>query len=236
MDFKLFGPVHLAILAAVPGAAGTLAFVARRRPEMTRFLRLCLAGFLTLSGLVWYGSIARREWSTCFPESLPLHLCDLTLWLTVIGLFSLSPTVTELAYFWGLSGSAMAVLTPDLGGKVPFFVACAFFLLHGGVVASLLFLVGTGLFRPRSGAVGRALLWLNVYLVAIGVFNHFFGTNYFYICRKPAHASLLDFLGPWTWYILSGELLAWLLFSFLNLSFSRKVASNGADLTRGKPN
>ena len=191
---------------------------------MARPLRLALGVWLLLFGLIWYAHVARLRGGDCFPHELPIQLCDLVLWLTVAGLFSLSQTVLELAYFWGMSGSVMALLTPDLGRGAPMFAVCTFFILHGGVVASLLFLTGSGIFRPRPGSPLRALLGLNLYLAGVAGVNAAFNTNYFYICYKPSAPSLLDLMGPWPWYILWGELLACLLFSFLWLPFRRPAA------------
>ncbi len=71
-----------------------------------------------------------------------------------------------------------------------------FFLEHGGVMASLLFLVWAGLARPRPGCVWRTFGLLNVYAALIGLFNLVFHTNYMYLCRKPASASLLNLFKP----------------------------------------
>jgi uncharacterized membrane protein YwaF len=48
----------------------------------------------------------------------------------------------------------------------------------------------------------------NFYALCLGLINQALGSNYLYLCNKPAHSSLLDYLGPWPWYILSLELMA----------------------------
>jgi hypothetical integral membrane protein (TIGR02206 family) len=157
-----------------------------------------------------------------FPEGLPLELCDLTLWLTVVSALTLRPAPFEFAWLAGLGGSLMAVLTPDLWAPPLSYPTIYFFLAHGGVIASLLFLVWSGLARPRPGCVWRALCLLNVYAALIGIFNAMFHTNYMYLCRKPSSASLLDLFGPWPFYIAAGEATAGIMFWLLWVPFRNK--------------
>jgi uncharacterized membrane protein YwaF len=54
------------------------------------------------------------------------------------------------------------------------------------------------------------------------------GSNYGYLCRRPARPSPLDFLGPWPWYVVVGELLALVGFCLLYLPWklaARKPAA-----------
>ena len=48
----------------------------------------------------------------------------------------------------------------------------------------------------------------NLYAALMLLLNHLWGTNYGYLAHKPSQASLLDYCGPWPWYLLSMEVVA----------------------------
>ena len=218
-DFVLFGPAHLAILATIPFAAFVLARFASRR---ARVVRLALGVSLAANELVWYAYRFHTEGNR-LPEGLPLQLCDLALWLTVAALLTLKPRSYEAAYFLGLGGSGMAVLTPDLWAPSWSYPTWYFFLAHGGVMVGVLFLTWTRLVRPRPWCVLRALAVVNLFALVVGTFNAMFHTNYMYLCRKPEGASLLDYLGPWPWYLVAGEIVTLALFWLLWLPLRRRA-------------
>ena len=218
MAFPIFGPVHLAILAAVPLAAATLAALARRHPGAATPVRRSLAAAIALLELGWYVH-ALGNGQVRPPHGLPLDLCDVVLWLTVLALVAPRPWALEIVYFLGLAGSGMALLTPDVGAELASWEAAKFFVAHGGVVAAILYLVWTGALRPRPGAWWRVFLYLNAYAAFVAIFDARFGTNYMYLREKPESGTLLDLLGPWPWYVLAAEPLALLLLGALQLPF-----------------
>ena len=217
-DFVLFGPLHWSILAAIPLLGWVLAIWGRRNAATARGIRLAAGWFLLVNELGWYGyKLYHEGWR--FPEGLPLQLCDLALWLTVVAALTLKPLACELAYYFALAGSSQAVLTPDLWAPALSYPTIYFFSAHGGIIAVVLYLIWARLARPRPGSVRRAFLTGCAFAAMVGLFNALFRTNYMYLCRKPASASLLDYFGPWPVYIATGQLLALALFTLLWLPF-----------------
>jgi hypothetical integral membrane protein (TIGR02206 family) len=65
----------------------------------------------------------------------------------------------------------------------------------------------------------RAMLAVNILAAVVGAFDLLFKANYMYLRAKPRNPSLLDFLGPWPWYIATSEGIALLVFTLLYLPF-----------------
>lgn len=215
-DFRLFGPLHGALIAAVPVAGLALTAACRRRPRQARF---AVAAALFVNEAVWWTWRFSTEGNR-FPEGMPLQLCDLAIWATILALLTLNRWACDVTYYIGIAGAAQAVLTPELWAPALSYPTAYFFAAHGGTIAAALMLVWSGTVRP--GPPWRALAAVNAWAAAVGAFNAVFGTNYMYLCRKPASASLLDMLGPWPVYIASGECLAIALFWLMYLPFARQ--------------
>lgn len=220
VNFQLFGVAHLSILSATLVLAAALAVVQRHLSSSTKSVRLGFATVLLLDTL-WWDAFQALHGQLTFPAHLPIELCDIALYLTLISLFTLSPMAFDFAYYLALAGTAMALLTPDLWERFPSVGTVQFFVAHGLVVAANLFLVWSRLARPRRGSVVRAMLCLNLCAALDGAFDWIYRINYMYLRAKPRHPSLLDLFGPWPWYILATEGVALGLFLLLYLPFSR---------------
>jgi hypothetical integral membrane protein (TIGR02206 family) len=209
----LFGPAHLGMLAAVPVVGGLLAWAHRKFPARSRAIRLGLGVVLLANTVIFY------RWShpLSFPGDMPLELCDFSLFLAILSLFTLKPAFFDLAYFWALAGASMALLTPNLTEPFPSFGTVEFFVTHGLTVAAVLYLLWSHQARPRTWSVLRAMIGINIVALIDGPFDYFFGTDYFFLRAKPANPSLLDYLGPWPLYILTTEGVALILFLLLYL-------------------
>lgn len=158
----------------------------------------------------WVGEqvadVVEDIWSTRF--TLPLQLTDVVSLIAVVALWRPRPLLVELTYFWALTASLQATLTPDLARTFPSVFYFTYFTYHAGaIVAACLLVYGRRLY-PRPGAAWRVLAVTLAVAAVAGIANVLTGGNYMYLRHKPVHSSLLDLMARWPWYILETTLLA----------------------------
>ncbi len=151
-----------------------------------------------------------------------MHLCDWAAVTAAIALITGKRTFAELTYFWALAGATNALITPDVAEGVPHPRFIVFFVHHIGIVVAGLWLaIGMGL-SPRKNAVWRVFGWSQLFLVVAMITNHLTGHNYGFLAHKPeaAAGTLLDFMGPWPYYIFGLELVCLAFFILLDLPWA----------------
>jgi hypothetical integral membrane protein (TIGR02206 family) len=164
---------------------------------MTRFalaalLLLGWSGYLLTNGL--RGELA-------LDRSLPMHLCDWAQIVMIAALLTRKQFLYELGYFWGLGGTLQGVITPTVYYDYPDPSFFFFFIEHGGIIASLLYLTLGSRLRPYPGSLPRVILASLFYLAAAGLVDWLLGVNYGFLREKPAGQNMLTLLSPWPWYI-----------------------------------
>jgi hypothetical integral membrane protein (TIGR02206 family) len=217
---QLFGPTHVWTLAliAIVGSIIVIAVRFARNPAVAHSVAFSLAALVVINAAVTYGmrlATGRFDMSTW----LPMHLCDWAAVTVVLALCFRWQWAYELAYFWSLGGTVQALLTPDIVVDFPTIWFFVFFIGHGGVIVSVIFLTLALGMRPWPRSLVRAFLWSNVYLLCAGLVDYLFDVNYGYLCEKPQRGSLLDYLGPWPIYIGGLEIVAAFTFFILYLPF-----------------
>lgn len=209
----VFGWVHGLLLLVTVVASAVLALLCRYERLPYRAVRLALGYGLAGNELIWW--VFRYSHEGVHLANLPLQLCDVTLWVSIVACLTARELTIEFAYFAGLAGAGMALLTPDLWSPWPSYPAIYFFVAHGGIVIACAVLVFGRVAPLRTGAVWRAFGLLVAYATGLGAFNAVFRTNYMYLCRKPQNLSLLDWFGRWPIYLGGGGAVGLALFWLL---------------------
>jgi len=226
--FERFGLEHAATLLLLAAIAALLSWLPRRRGAgsaraqgIVRFALAALLSFGLAFALADALPLRRLDWL----DILPLHFCDMAVLIAVWALLTRRRTPCELLYFWGLSGTLIAMLTPDVDHGFPDSRCLSFFALHGGVaVSAVVMTFGVGV-RPRPGAHLRVFWITNAYAALIAVIDAVANENYLYLRAKPSQPSILDVMGPWPWYIAAADALAFVLFRALMIPFMNHRAA-----------
>ncbi len=219
--FRLFYPPHLAVLGVVVLVNLFFFFLRRRLSARARAVfRYGMAGLLVVNEILWHTWVAvTGQWSA--QSMLPLHLSGLLVWVSAAMLITKNYTVYEFTYFLGIGSSIQTLLTPTLGPYgFPHYRFFEIFISHGTIFTAGVFMSVVEGYRPYWKSVLKVLVGTNIYMAFVGLINWLLDSNYLYICYKPDTASLLDFLGPWPWYILGMEAVGLLTCLILYLPFA----------------
>jgi hypothetical integral membrane protein (TIGR02206 family) len=220
-EFGLFSPPHLLAILAIVLVNVSMVLWLKRAEVARKPVRYCLAGLLIAQEItlhLWYAYAG--QWSPS--QSLPLHLCGAAVILSVIVLVSKSYPLYELTYFWGFGGAIQALLTPNMTYGFPHYRFWQFFVSHGAIVTASVLMTFVEGYRPTVRSIWRTFAITNAYMIVVAGLNLILDGNYLFICYKPDTPSLLDYLGPWPWYILSLEVVGILSFLVYYAPFALK--------------
>src|SRR3954449_3659698 len=182
---RQFSTEHLVVLALT----AALVAVAIRAPRCVPPKALAVAiGGAYLIELTVHATDGHWDWGF----DLPFHLSDVVAIFAPVALWTRRPLLVEVLYFWALTASLQAVITPDLHETVPSVFFFTYFTTHcGAVVAAVLLVFGLG--RPvRPGAVKRAFIATLGMAAVAGAADLITGGNYMFLRAKPDQPSLLD--------------------------------------------
>lgn len=201
--FQAFSTTHLVILGVFCAGAVILAVLGRRWREQPRGERFAIVFACVIPAFTVPFQILQL-----LPDdfdrgtSLPLQICDLSWMVAVYALVTRRRRAVALLYFWGLTLTVQAIVTPSLGENFPdprWFMFWGMHLLTVWAAVYLVALVG----GPDWDGWRFAVLVTAVWAAAVMVLNALADTNYGYLNRKPSSASLLDLLGPWPAYVVA---------------------------------
>ena len=183
-----------------------------------RFFAVTLLG-MDILYYVWLYQTDRWHWS----QSLPLELCSISLLAAILLLWTGNKHLYEFVFYAGIGGATQAIATPVLDVGYPHFRFFHFFYTHVGIILTAVYFTWYKGYRPTIKGIVKTMIVLNVLLPIVFVMNLVVDGNYMFLQRKPVNGSLLDYLGPYPWYIVTLELVSFVVFLILWFIFRNKT-------------
>ena len=144
---------------------------------------------------------------------LPFHLCRTANVLIFIVLFFRSFLAYEIVFFWGLT-VIHAVITPDITQGFPHYHFVRYWLTHQLMIIGIIYATFVYDIRPHKKSIYKSFVALLLFFLITIPVNLLLDANYFWICGKPPVGTVLDYFGPWPWYLVVATLLALIHFYF----------------------
>ena len=157
---------------------------------------------------------------------LPFALCNLIALIMPLMMVKKNQRLFEVFYFLAIGGTLQAIITPELSTAFPHFSFFKYWYVHSMVIIVTLYATIVYKMRPRFKSIIKVFLALNIYIVFMMIYNQLTGANHLYLMEKPVTSTILDYFGPWPWYILVAELIAMPLFLLIYLPYAIKDWKN----------
>jgi hypothetical integral membrane protein (TIGR02206 family) len=202
--FTPYGTSHLVVLAVLVVGAALLAVAGRalrtRDPHDLLGKGLAVASLAVIvPAQVLY--FTPDYWS--LQRTLPIQLCDVASVVAPYALWTHRRWAVALTYYWGLTLTPQAILTPDLATPFPGLLFFLYWVMHVSTVWAAVYLTWGRRLWPDWRSYQIAIAGTACWMACVVAVNLAAGTNYGYLNSKPHDASILDVLGPWPWYVLA---------------------------------
>ena len=201
-EFALFTPAHFMPIVLM---LAVIWIIYKKRDDLRGWkreetLRYGLAFALIICDMSYYWRLAGADFLVrSAAENLPIGVCG---WAVIFCSFMMvgkNQTLFDISYFWLLSGSVFALLTPTpLTYTGPTrFRYYQFWLEHTLGYIAIFYMIFVHNIRPtvKSAVKSYAALW-TMAAIAYWVNSMIPGANYLFMARPESAPSVLDILPP----------------------------------------
>ena len=223
--FILFGNIHIVTMAIIGLVAVFLPLVCKNQSTSNKSLISKVIAFIILSHVIIspYKDLYLLQNPYNWKEILPIHMCDLSEIFLAAFLLGGPKILYKCAFFWGLAGASMAIITPD----IPVIdLDYAFFMIgHGMIVIGIMYATISLGNRPYAKDILTvSLITAFVLLPIVYLINLILGepANYWYLIAKPAGASLMDAFPEPPYHLLITTPLAIATFCLIYIPYAIK--------------
>ena len=193
--FILFGTTHIVTIILITLVSIFLPLIYKTKSEYQKSIMTKAIAFVIFCHLIIspYKDLYLLDNPYNWREVLPFHMCDLSEIFLIFFLLGGPSILYKCAFFWGLAGATMAIITPDIEFLD---LDYAFFMIgHGMIIIGIMYATLALNNRPYAKDIVTVSLITALILLPITyLINYFLGepANYWYLMQKPAGASLMD--------------------------------------------
>ena len=193
--FEIFGTVHLITIATIILVSIFLPKLYKNKTnDQKSLMKKVIAGVIAAHVIISpYKDLYLLANPYDWRETLPFHMCDLSEIFLIWFLLGGPRILYVCAFFWGLAGATMAILTPDITYHDLDYI---FFMVGDGmiVVGIMYATVALGNRPYAKDIVIVSAITALVLLPIVYAINILLGepANFWYLVAKPDGASLMD--------------------------------------------
>ena len=135
---------------------------------------------------------------------LPLHLCDFSSFSIAIYLVTKQRAFFLFAFFFGIAGGGMSILTPDVLHGFPDIFYIQNQIGHMMIILGVSYGMILDHQRPYLGDVHRVLIFTSFLLIVMYGVNYLLGypANYWFLIEKPIGDNLMSLMRPEPFHII----------------------------------
>ncbi len=229
-EFELLGWLHILILALAAGSLlGTYYLRERLKiPMVGKIVRYSVASLILIGEVtfqVWMASLHGWRWA----DVVPLGLCAMVEWITVIALFFDLKNVIKVVLPWAFGGALLSFVVVNMGTSYsfPHFRFFHYFGIHWLFLIGNLYYLFTQRFRYKYRDLLASSVWLaGVSLVVLAI-DLAVDQNFMFLVEWPEE---LDFINEMLAFPLNTLLLMlgiFILFNVFYLVFVRRRFDTG---------
>ncbi len=202
--FVPLSPQHLVAVTAWATLTLVMTIHDRKRPENVRrrnakALAAVLVVYYAIESIVRVTVLGMRVMDT-----LPFEMCSALFFIDAFALWTGNLIALEVMWYWTMAGPIHAFITPTPRAGYPNLNYFQYFAAHGLLIFSAVYGTIALMPAPRRGGVWRSLAALVAFIGIVAGVDLVTGENYVYLRHKPPSPTLVDALGPWPYYTLSG--------------------------------
>jgi hypothetical integral membrane protein (TIGR02206 family) len=220
--FVMFGWEHILNLIVLVAVVLFMYIFRLRIKEAPAIKKLLFIGLLISEISYQSWAIYNEMWTVKL--FLPLHLCSVNILLSAVLLITENKKLFAFVYLFGFTGALQALLTPELYQEPWHFRFIQFFFAHCLIVWTTMYFAIVRSFRISWLRFLQSFIWLNLYASGVYAINLLLDANYMFLIRKPENVSIMNYLGPYPWYILGLELIAFIMCLIVFIPVKEKIS------------